>query len=324
LKKIFVTLALVILIISSISLLSFPHVKADTSEAQILSYSWYVSTSSNTFAQYIGDLIVVGEIQNVGTKTLGNVIIGGEAYNSTGNFLSSAEFGVFATNLGPGQKAPFYLEFNPVITDITTFDQNWAYSATNVTVRVINVVDSSQTQYSGLTIPSGSVSASAASGTYTLTGTVQNTGDQKTGHVWVVSTFYNSSGTVVGLNYTNYITQSLLPGRSAAFTATPVDNTAQLTSSIASYSILIQSDSAPTSTPTPTAPITTSTPQSTTSPTSSSQSTATPPIEVTAWLIVYLAAIVAAIILVIIAVLLLLSRRHRNAELDLPPPPPEE
>jgi hypothetical protein len=323
LKKIFVASILVILIISSISLLSFQHVKADTSEAQILSYSWYVSTSTSTFAQYIGDLIVVGEVQNVGTNILGNVVIGGEAFNSTGGYLSSAEFGIFATNLGPGQKAPFYLEFNPIITDITTFDQNWAYSVTNVTVRVLNVADSSQTQYSGLTIQSGSTSTSTATGTYRLSGTVQNTGDQTTGHVWVVSTFYNSSGTVVGLNYTNYISQSLLPGRSAIFIATPVDNTAQLTSSIASYSILIQSDSAPTSTPTPTAPITTSTPQTTTTPTSSIQSSS-PPLEVTAWLIVYLAAIVAAVVLVVIAVLLLLSRRRRNAELDLPPPPPEE
>ena len=62
-----------------------------------------------------------------------------------------------------------------------------------------------QTMYSGLTIPTASTSAIDSSGTYTVTGTVENTGDQTTGYVWVVATFYNASGTVVGLNYTDYL-----------------------------------------------------------------------------------------------------------------------
>ena len=229
--------------------------KADPSEAQILSYSWYVAPTTATQAQYIGDLIVVGEVQNVGTNTLTNVVVGAEAYNATGGFVGSAQFAAFVTYLGPGQKAPFYLDFTPdITTDITTFDQNWASYVTNVTVHVLSASDSNQTQYSGLTVPSGTVSVLNTTGTYTISGSVQNTGNQATGRVWVITTFYNGSGTVVGLNYTNYISQSLSPGKSAAFTATPVDNTAQLSSSITAYSFLVQAEATPsaTSTPTPT------------------------------------------------------------------------
>jgi hypothetical protein len=321
LKKILIALVLVILIVSSVSLFSAPHVKADTSEAQILSYSWYVAPSTTTQAQYIGDLIVVGEVQNTGTNTLGNVVVGAEAYNDSGGFVGSAQFAAYATYLAPGQKAPFYLDFAPdITTDPTTFDQDWASSVTNVTVRVLYAIDSSQTQYSGLTIPAGSVSNSTTTGAYKVTGTVQNTDDQITGRVWVITTFYNASGTVVGLNYTNYISQSILPGKSATFSATPVDNTAQLSSSITSYNILIQSDPTPIATSTP-SPIITPTVQPSTSPTSSNQSTPSP-IGISASLIIYLATIAVIVVLVILVVLLLLRRRERNAEFDLPPPPP--
>ena len=67
-----------------------PRVKADASEAKILSYSWYVAPANTASqAQYAGDLIVIGEVQNIGTNTIGNVAIGADAYNSTGGFLAS-------------------------------------------------------------------------------------------------------------------------------------------------------------------------------------------------------------------------------------------
>ena len=140
--------------------MSTPRVKADASEAKILSYSWYVAPSTSTQAQYIGDLIVVGEVQNVGTNTLGNVAVGAEAYNASGGFVGSAQFSAYVTYLNPGQKAPFYLDFTPDITDITAYDPNWASSVTNVTLHLLNAIDSNQTQYSGLTVPTGAVAVS--------------------------------------------------------------------------------------------------------------------------------------------------------------------
>jgi hypothetical protein len=324
LKKILVALALVILIVSSASLLSAPNVKADPSEARILSYSWYVAPSTSIQAQYAGDLIVVGEVQNVGTNTLGNVVVGAEAYNASGGFVGSSQSSAYVTYLAPGQKAPFYLDFIPDVTDITLYNPNWASLVTNVTIRVLNAADSSQTQYSGLTVPAGSVSNSTSTGTYTITGTVQNTGNQATGRVWLISTFYNASGTVIGLNYTNYISQSLLPGRSATFTASPIDNTAQLSSSITSYSSLVQSDPTPIATSTPTTPITTPTIQPSTSPTSSGQPTPTASSGVPLSLITDAAIIAVVIVLIILVAFMFLRRRQRNAEFDLPPPPPPE
>jgi hypothetical protein len=320
LKKLFVALALIILIISAVSSLSISQVKADTSDVKILSYSWYVS-SSTEHAQYTGDLIVVGEVQNIGTNAIENVIVGGQAYNISGGDVSSgAELPPYIAYLGPGQKAPFYLEFSPEITDLSLIDPNWASLVTNVTVRVVNAPDSSQSKYAGLTISTGSISNSTVAGTYTLTGTVENTGTQTTGRVWVIATFYNATGTVISMNYTEYISQSLLPGRSAVFTATPIDNTAELSSKITSYSLLIQSEATPTTTPTPTV-TTTPTIQPSNSPTSSSQTTPTPTSFGISSTIIYIVIIAVAIVLVILAVLMLI-RRRQNAEFDLPPPPP--
>ncbi len=326
-KKILIALALVILIVASVSLLSVPHVKADATEATVLSYTWYVAPADTASqAQYAGDLIVIGEVQNVGTNTIGNVAVGADAYNSSGGYLSSgSSLPPYIPDLSPGQKAPFCLDFAPIVTDTTTtVDPNWAYSVTNVTARVLYAVDTNQTQYAGLVVPAGSASGSNSTGTYTLTGTVQNTGDQTTGPVWVITTFYNGAGKVVGLNYTNYISQSLLPGKSATFTATPLDNTAQLSNSIASYSILIQSTSTPSATPTPTTSTTTPTEQPSTSPTSSNQPTATasPPLGISSSLVTDAAIIVVIVVLVLLVAFMLLRRRQRNAEMELPPPPP--
>ena len=49
-------------------MLSVPRVKAQTSEAQVLSYSWYVAPADTNQAEYVGDLVAVGEVQNVGSN----------------------------------------------------------------------------------------------------------------------------------------------------------------------------------------------------------------------------------------------------------------
>jgi hypothetical protein len=77
---------------------------------------------------------------------------------------------------------------------------------------------------------------------YTVTGSIHNNGPETTGNVWIEATFYNSSGSVVGLNFTNYLTSSLVAGESVPFTVTPTDNTGKLTNEITSYSLLIQSN----------------------------------------------------------------------------------
>lgn len=296
-KKIITAIITAALLLAAFNTLSAPSARADTSEAKVLSYSWYVAPSNTVLAIYVGDLIAVGEVQNVGSNIISYVIVTGVAYDANGTLLAATSAPTYGNELLPGQKAPFYLDFTPEKS--VTQNQTWVSSVSNVDVTVSNVVDTTETQYSGLTIATGGLSSyTDSSGTFTVTGTVQNSGSQKTGNAWVVTTFYSADGTVVAMNYTNYISHSLSPGDLARFTATPTDNTAQLSSKIANYSVLIQSDllSSPTS-PSPSASSTPNNPQ---------QPTALPP-----WLTY---AVVAAIVIVavVIAALLLLRKRHKS------------
>jgi hypothetical protein len=314
LKKIITAVILIVLIVASFSMLSAPRVKADTSEAKVVSYSWYEAPSDTVIAGYIDDLVAVGEIENVGSNVIGYMDVAGTAYNSTGQALNSVTGIVYGNNLLPGQKAPFYLDFSPEYS--VTQDNTYVSSVTNVTVFVSYVNDTTVTPYSGLSIvgPNGIDSG----GTFTVTGDVQNTGDETVGNVFVVTTFYNASGGVVSLNYTAYLTTSLAPGNSVPFTATPTDNSAQLSSEIANYSFLIQSLPITTSaTPTPTA---SPSPTPTSTPTASTKPTQSPTLLASG--LTYGVAGAIAVVVIVLAALLLLRKRHKNAQFEPPPPPP--
>ena len=139
-------------------------------------------------------MVAVGEVQNVGSNVIGYVNINGTAYNSTGYNVCYAGAMAFGNDMLPGQKVPFYLDFTP--ENSVTGDQSWVPSVTNVTISVGYPSETNATQYSGLMIPPASIVAADIDGTYTVTGSVQNTGDQTTGYVTVVATFYNSTGGV--------------------------------------------------------------------------------------------------------------------------------
>ena len=309
LKKTIGIVILAVLTLAAFSMLLSPSVRADSSEVKILSYSWYVAPSNTVLAMYAGDLVAVGEIENVGSNVIGTAVISGNAYNSTGGILASNDARAYIYALLPGQKAPFYIDFTP--EESITQDQSWVPSVSNVTVEATYVSDTSATQYSGLT--STGVSASNVDGAFTVAGTVQNNGSETTGLVWVDTTFYNASGSVVGLNYTNYLdylSGSLAPGGSMPFTATPTDNTVQLSSEITSYSLLIQSEpltisASPTPSPSPSA-----------TPTSSP--TVSPSVQSSGSSGFILAIVGAVVIVAVAATALAFLRKRRN----LPPPPP--
>ena len=265
-KKAATVIILVILIMSVFAVFSAPHVKAQTMEATILSYSWYIAPANTVLAQYSGDLIAVGDVENTGTSDLSAVFIDGAAYNSSGAVVCSAHVQLNSVpELLLSQKAPSYLDFYP--EESVTQDQSWVGTVTNVTLKVGTLTLSSQTPYSGLKIPTSSINQFSNSGTYTVMGTVKNNGAETTGNVWVLATFYHSSGKVVGMNCTKYLTSSLLPGNSVAFTATPADNTVQMSDEIANCSLLVESSALTSSntTPNPTQNSSTPTPLSTAS-----------------------------------------------------------
>jgi hypothetical protein len=313
LKKILTAVILASLLLAAFSILSAPSVKAAATQVNVLSFSWYTAPSNTVMAEAAGDLVIVGEIQNVGSSTLGTVSVVGLAYNSSDVILDSNNAYIPINELLPNQKAPFYIDLIPgdSVTNDTS-DTGWIPSITNVTVVVNYASAATTTQYSGLTATS---SNSDNSGTYTVTGTVKNTGDKTTGGVWVDTTFYNASGTVVAMNYTDYLdlsTGELAPGASVPFIATPVDNTAQLSSGITSYSEIVESQ-APTGSlggPTPTPPpSTTPTPVVTSTPTLN-----------TGDLMIAIGVVV--VVVVVLAALLLLRNRRKSAQFEPPPPPP--
>jgi hypothetical protein len=270
----------------------FAAAQADTTQLQVLSYSRYVAPSNTYLSAEPGDLIVVGEIQNVGSNIVSNATVQGVAYTSSGNVLAKAQGSVFVFHTLPGQKAPFYIDFTPASG--STGDLSWVSSVKSVTVSVSSVTDTSAAQYSGLVIPfGGSIGFVLNNNTYTVTGYVENNGTETAGDVWVVTTFHNAAGTVVALNFTSYLTNSLATGAEVSFWATPADNTLALSNEIANYSVQIDS-----------LPLTSS--MSTSAPSTSNGQFPTVP------------AVVAAVLVAVAASSIVVLRKRQK----LPPPPP--
>lgn len=279
---------------ASVSTSHFAAAQSDTAQLQVLSYSRCVAPSNTFLAAEPGDLVVVGEIQNVGSNIVSNATVQGVACGSSGNVLAKALGTVFVFHTLPGRKAPFYIDFTPASG--STGDLSWVSSVTKVAVSVSSVTDTTVAQYPDLAIPVGGAVASLQNNnTYTVVGYVNNNGTETVGDVWVVSTFHISAGTVVALNFTNFLTNSLAPNAKVSFWATPADNTASLSNEIASYTTQVDSLSL-------TSPAHTST-----------TSTSTKPFP--------LIPVLVAVVPVAVATTAFLFLRKRQ-KLPLPPPPP--
>jgi hypothetical protein len=304
-KKILVVVILAALVLAAFSVLSAPNVKADTSEVKVQSYSYYTAPSNTELATSAGDLVIVGEVQNVGSNTVADVNVTGIAYDSDGNTLATAQVEAFVYEMTPNQKAPFYIDFPPGSSSSSP-TQSWVSLVSKVTISVASVTDSTVNEYSGLTIPPDSISHFSINDTLTVTGVVQNNGTGATGNVWIVATFYDASGTVVGLNYTSFLTSSLEPSAWVPFWATPADSTAQLSNKITNYTLLVHSEPLTISTSPSPSMLPGSSP--TTSPTTSTAQLPTA---------ILLSVILALSIALVVVTLLFLGKRRK-----LPPPPP--
>ena len=325
LKKIITIIILVSLAFVSISSSLITNAKAQTTQASVVSYSWYIAPTTTVLAEWPNDLIAVGEVQNTGTNNLATVWVAGAAKDINGTVLASTGSQVFVRDMLPGQKAPFYMDFTPESS--ATFDssaslsqnQVWISNVTSVTITTSTLTPTNVSVYSGLDIPTGSDSGSNISGTYTVTGTILNSGNQAVSDIWVFATFYNSLGTVVAMNFTDIAT-SLQPAGTVTFSATPIDNTVQLSNSIASYSLLIQPIQE-TATPTP-PPSPTPTTEPTPTPTATTQPTQSPTPLGSELTTVIVIVIVILIILAVFVALFLIKNHHKEDQLELPPPPP--
>ncbi|MBT0159536.1 hypothetical protein G4O51_06090 [Candidatus Bathyarchaeota archaeon A05DMB-2] len=294
----------VLLALASLGLVLVPNVSSQPENIKVVSYSYYVDN--------LGYFDVVGEVQNVGSNTIESVILSGTVYTSDGTAQAySYPTNAWVKYLLPQQKAPFYMEFPPQTS--VTGDLSWMSLGVDHVDFVINEANATSSyQYPDLAIVSSSGGVDAE-GTYWVTGTVKNTGSQTATNVRVIGTFYNASGTVVAVGYTNTLTPSYLsPSDIASFKVGAFDLNQTLIPSIlkvSSYSLLIQAEGPVLSGVAPTLPPSTPTPSGgNSSPTQSPGSDNRVPIAPETQ---YVAVIVIVLIGLAVAILLLRRRSSR-------------
>jgi hypothetical protein len=146
----------------------------------------------------LGNIVVIGEVQNVGSNVIANITLTGAITADTVTAQGSCY--AWGNYLLPGQKAPFYMEFYSQTTGTS-----WAgLTKSDITLEVYNAPETSQYQYQNVQITS-SQATPTATGEYWVTAQLQNNGTQTAQGVVVVATFFNSQGQAVGSGYINPI-----------------------------------------------------------------------------------------------------------------------
>jgi hypothetical protein len=300
LKKIISILIISVLVLAAFTMIA-GNVKAQSGEVSVLTYSQYIAPASSTLAVSPGDLIVVGELRNIGSNIIGNVTVQGTALGANGQTLAVTSSQAFVYYMKSGQKAPFYLDFTAGSSQ--TQDLSWVPSVSHVLVSVISVQNVNQRQYEGAKV-TYDMNYTDHAGLYVVRGTVVNEGGLIAQQPWVVTTFYDASGTVVGLNFTNFLTSTLSTNGGVLFFAVPADNNTDVTSKIKNYSFQVDSLTFDNS-------LITSSPTSTASDSGSSADQ------------IPILPIAIVLVLVVIALAALMLFRSRK-KMPLPPPPPTE
>ena len=294
------TCLFILLTLLSLSLACVQKVSSQPENIKVLSYSWYVYSSES--------FDVVGEIQNVGPNTIKSVVLGGIIYTKDGveQGRSSPTY-VYVNCLIPQQKTSFFMEFSP--QQMLTGDLSWlSIGVDRIDFTVLQANVTNNYLYPGVVVKSSS-GAADGEGVYWVSGTVQNSGNQTATNIRVIGTFYNASGIVVGVGYTDYLTpSSLSPSSVASFKVGAFDyNQSEVPSKqkIASYSLLVQVEKPLLSGTPPSLPPSNST--STTTPSDS------PPSSTIAPEMQYMAVIV-VVILGVVGAILVLNKRKVKAQ----------
>ena len=244
-----------------------PHGFSQSENIKILSYSWYTTPD--------GFLTVVGELQNVGANVIERVDLGGAVYVNGTESPAYSYTTAYVNYMIPEQKAPFYMEFSPGAISGTSSWLQLTVGRVDLAVISANVTDSYQ--YPDLAVKSSAASVDS-DGTYWVTGTIQNNGTQSASTIRVIATFYNASGTVTAVGYTDPLTPaSLAPAAIAQFQVGAFDLNQTENPQITSYALLIQTTAPILSTSSAsTSPSTTSSPSPSTSPSASSSTSPSP------------------------------------------------
>jgi hypothetical protein len=226
----------VALTLLSLSLTLVPNVLAQQENIKVLNYSYQIDYSHNI-------LIVYGEVQNVGSSTLMDVVLGGSVYSAGGTDQADSTGQPYAIYIVPQQKVPFEIDFN---APNSSPDGNWgSVSISKIEFTTTQATVTSSYPYPDVKITSQSSSidtTSAAKGTYWISGNIQNTGSQAAQNIYVVATFYNSSGDTVSAGWSSMI-DTLNPKATTSFEVGAFDiNMSEITpqQKISSYSLIVR------------------------------------------------------------------------------------
>jgi len=233
-KKSIVCLLIAVTLLS-LSVTLIPNGLAQTANIKVLSYSYHVDNVNNM-------LIVYGEVQNQGSSIMSNVVLSGSVYSASGIDLQDGNGNAYAIFLVPQQKVPFEIDFNAPKTS----DGSWSSAIiSKIDFSIAQAIATTSYPYPDVKITSESYSIDTtvnASGTYWATCNLQNTGSQTAQNIFVVGTFYNSSGATVSGGWSARI-NSLAPSATASVKVGAFEiNMSSVTPDrkITSYSLVVQ------------------------------------------------------------------------------------
>jgi hypothetical protein len=314
----------VLLVICSLSLTLTPAAFSQSAptNVKVVSYSYYFDPT--------GFLVVVGEVQNVGTDIVSKVSLGGTATSSDGAQVNS-NINAFVADLLPGQKAPFYWDFYDNAgagtwnhPDVTSLDIAVIAASTTTNYQYPDLKITGDHSYLGTNRGTGPNDPNADYGAYWVAGTLTNTGTQTAQNVYVLATYYNASHVVVAVGgFEGVLNASLAPSASIPIKVGAVDlNQTGIVSEkkITSYSLLIQvqgpilqgtSTDTPTVTPYPTGGTVEPTTGTTSSPTSTDSSSIGASQNGSPQALVYAILVIATIVVVAAAILLVKKRKSQ-------------
>lgn len=223
---------IMVLAVLSCSLVCITGVRSEVSTIQIVDYSHYFDDQDI--------LWVVGEVKNVGTYPVRDVLLSAIATQGDGvQTQPTAGYAAWGKYILPGGKAPFAFP----IDNTNTASGVW----TNVALEKIDLTitqadDTPLYQYQDLSIADKSYSITDE-GAYWVSGEIQNAGSETvTGLVAVVS-FYNSEGTIVATGYEEAVQTTLVPSAKTTFSVVATDLDTRSAGServIASYCVSLQ------------------------------------------------------------------------------------
>ncbi|MCL5877593.1 MAG: FxLYD domain-containing protein [Candidatus Bathyarchaeota archaeon] len=280
---------LLLLAISTLTLSFTPGALSATEDVKILNFTYRFDSA--------GILVVVGEVQNIGQNVISTVIISGTAIPSYGSEVISGDL-VWANNLLPGEKAPFYMQFRSNLTNTGA----WTGGLSDVTVRVIQASATTEYQYQGVTITSHE--ASQPSGGYTIEGEIKNTGSETASNVAVVATFYNSEGKPIAAGYSTKVA-TMTPQGINSFSLSAINlnqTTAGSNNQISKYALMVQVETPLLSGALPSAQTPVTGPSGSQTPTEPTNNLSP----------VYIAVFVVAIVVVVVVWLLIKRRRSTD------------